>query len=700
MINDSLRIFDYFDDVTGGVDGELQPLLLPQNRLAKLVNGTVRGGNASTRPGYGAIPLTFENATTQARFERFPIQGAKYYWHPTTDGMQVSSIGGRIFAMNIRGEVRDVTPATGPNSANQPQAWMEQAEQYLVIQDGLSPAIILEGITSRRADPTKTIPSGSGTIAAPEVPTGTVMGYGLNRLVVANATRTAFKVGDIAGGSTTVLTFSNATYLNEAPEFGFPRQLGQIVAITFLAQADTAAGIGACLVVGTRGVLAMDLSQPRDTWLDIDISRVVLLESGGVGASAVVQVNGDVFFRSQQGGIRSLRMARAEQGGWGKTPISREVSNYLQNDSVQLLNFCQMARFDNRLFCTVAPQLSDGHPNHLGMVVMNFDLISSLAGKTSPAWEGVWTGITPTVLTTGIFDNEERLLALCHDQDGINRVYEIKKTESFDIETNPVPTVLQTKALSFESPFNRKELISADLWLTGIYGSTDFVVKWRPLGYPEWTDWHRFTVCEDQGSAACSTGECVVLADTPRARSRIILPRPPKACASDGTNAELTFGYAFEFRIEWEGRARISRFRVHATRLNEQQLNECPAESENVCGSLAVCPDDDFSYNLALETIGCADSVIFNFEVDAPEQIDLRPWRNTVVNGVTWILEGITEDSEAIPYLKGAVQGNRMLGMPEFVTSYHPTMRLVVYCVDPYAAAGSDFVGYSSSSGS
>lgn len=697
MIKDDTRVYDYFDNLTGGVDGDLAPLLLAQNRLSKLVNGTVRGGNVITRPSYASVELTFENETTRARFERFPIQGGKYYWHPTTDGLGVASIGGRIFTMDIRGHVRDVTPATGPNSAQLPLAWMEQAEQYLVIQNGQDPAIILEGYTSRRADPDKTVPPSA--TPAPEVPTGTVMGYGLNRLVVASKDRTSFKVGDLAGGSTTVLTFSGSTYLNEAPAFGFPRQLGQIVAITFLAQADTAAGIGACLIIGTRGVLAMDLSQPRTDWLNIDISRVVLLEAGGVGASAIVQKNGDLFFRSQQGGIRSLRMARAEMSGWGKTPISREVANYLALDSPSLLKFCQMASFDNRIFCTVVPKVSDGHPNHQGMVVLNLDLISSLAGKVAPCWEGVWTGLTPTVLFTGIFDGEERFLTLCHDDDGVNRLYEIQKEQNLDIGTVRVPSVLQTKALSFESPYNRKELIGGDLWLTDIYGPTDFVVKWRPTGYPEWTEWHRFTVCGDQGGASCSTENCVVLASTPRARSRIILPRPPAACSTDGTNAELAFGYAFEFRIEWEGRARITQFRAHAHRLPEQKLGDCPADESNVCGSVQVCPDDDFTYNLALETIGCADAVVYSAEdLSPPESIDFRPWRNTVVNGVTWIIEGVDGSGGAVPYYKGAITGNKMIGLPDFVTSYHPTMRLLVYCVDPYAEAGSNFVGYSASS--
>lgn len=700
MIKDPLRIFDYFDDLTGGVDGEMAPLLLAQNRSSKLINGTVRGGNAGTRPSYASVELTFENEETKARFERFPIQGGKYYWHPTTDGMLVASIGGRIFAMNILGQVKDVTPSTGPNSAQLPKAWMEQVEQYFVIQNGQDRAIILEGLVSRRADPDKTIIVGSTTIDAPEVPTGTVMGYGLNRLVVANKARTAFKIGDLNGGSTTVLTFSQAQYLNEAPEFAFPRQLGTIVGITFLAQADTAAGIGACLIVGTRGILAMDLTVPRIDWLDTDISRVVLLEAGGVSDGAMVQVNGDLFFRSLQGGVRSLRMARAEQGGWGKTPISREVSNYLKLDSPRLLQFAQMARFDNRLFCTTIPQLSDQHPNHLGMIVLNFDLISSLAGKTAPAWEGVWTGITPTVLATGIFDAEERFLALCHDEDGINRLYEIRKEASYDIDTNPIPAVIQTKAFSFESPYNRKELIGGDIWLTEIYGPTTFVIKWRPAGYPEWTTWHTFTVCGEQGGAACSTGECVVLAVTPRARSRIILPRPPKACASDGTNAELAFGYAFEFRIEWEGRATISRFRAHANRLVEEALGVC--DSENVCGSVSVCPDNDFEYNLALETIGCADSVIFSADLELPDRIDLRPWRNTVVQGAVWMVEGSDGSGTAVPYIKGAIQGNRMMGLPDFVQADHTTMRLLVYCVDPNSLPGnSGFSGFvSSASGS
>lgn len=685
MIADPTRIYDYFESLIGGVDGYAYPAMLPHEKLAKLINGTVRNGIVGTRPGYKDIGLSFENETDRAYFERFPIQGGGYYFHPTIDGKLITSIGGRIFQVSINGSVRNITPQTDlgtedRNSGVIPLSYFQQAEQYFIIQNGQDEAIIIEGVSSRRADPDKTITVGSVIIPAPEVPTGTVMAFGQGRLIVANRNRTAFKVGDIAGGATSVLTFSDSQYLNEVPEFSMPRHLGLIVAMIFLAQQDTANGIGPLMIIGTKGILAMDITVPRDQWLEVDISREVLLDAGGVGPAGRTTVNGDVFFRSQQGGIRSLRMARAEESGWGKTPLSREVDNYLRFDSPSWLKFCQMVNFDNRLLTTVAPQISLGHANHLGMLPLNFDLVSSMGQKSPAAWEGAWTGITPSVLAVGLFDERERCLALCHDADGINRLYEITKDEVYDIGHVEIPATLETKVMNFQTPYSLKELMTADLWVTDVFGDTEFTIKWRPEDYPQWTTWATFNVCSKSGQCV-SGSECATLSPVPKSKSRIILPRPPEECREDGQHKKLAFGYGFQFRIEWTGHAKIVRFRVHANRLLEDSLGECP--ETDPCTVLALCPENDFTYNLALDEIGCADDVVAieDFYL-LPDTWDLRIWRNALVRGDVWIIES---GDGTVRYAKGGISGGSMIDLPDSITVNHSTMRIITRCVDPDA---------------
>ena len=60
-----------------------------------------------------------------------------------------------------------------------------QAENFLIVQDGINAALIIEGTTGRNADPDEN-----------EVVTGTIMSYGHGRLFVKTGPRT-FKAGDI-----------------------------------------------------------------------------------------------------------------------------------------------------------------------------------------------------------------------------------------------------------------------------------------------------------------------------------------------------------------------------------------------------------------------------------------------------------------------------------------------------------------------
>jgi hypothetical protein len=149
---------DFVGNFLGGADSSNDPHLLPAGKLAWFQNGTVRGGFASPRPKYAPKQLTGDNGVLSAAATGL-FQGAAFYApNPTStlkSGTLFASISGRLFAFtpdNGSGcVVTEWTPPT-PNSATATQAWLGQAENYLIVQDGSTPnPMVFDGNTAFRS---------------------------------------------------------------------------------------------------------------------------------------------------------------------------------------------------------------------------------------------------------------------------------------------------------------------------------------------------------------------------------------------------------------------------------------------------------------------------------------------------------------------------------------------------------------------
>ena len=139
----------------------------------------MRGGYVKTRPAFSNIPLDFtayeqsEAEAMQANFQTGKFQGA-YNYQFGRNSYLVCAIGGYIYRVDARsGEVHDITPKKDGgveadiNPPDIPYFFFQQAEQYLIIQDGISLPIIYNGATCRRSN-----------LSNSEVPVGTAMAYG------------------------------------------------------------------------------------------------------------------------------------------------------------------------------------------------------------------------------------------------------------------------------------------------------------------------------------------------------------------------------------------------------------------------------------------------------------------------------------------------------------------------------------------
>lgn len=567
---DRQRISDGFITLERGVDAGKSPSMLPRNQCSFAVNVSMRGGYAKTRPEFSNIPLTFTDATNPEAIDIEEIwttgrfQGAYSYSHGPRD-LIICAVGGYIFSVDINTrEVNDLTPKDDPNMPQVSAFYFQQAEQYLIIQDGTSAAIIFDGAKCRRAN-----------IAADEVPTGTAMAYGNGRLWVARGRE--FVAGDIVGGPTDVIKFTENTYIAEGGAFAVPLDTGDITAMRFMNQPDSSLGQGELLVHTAQAVFAVNVPTSRDDWKNVSYPtvRIVAINYGSVSDRSCVLINGDMFYRAPDG-IRSYISSRREWQEYGQIPVSREISPILNNEKqAGIAETTSSVLFDNRMLTTVTPQASDRGQYFRGLTVLDFDLVGGTGAKAPAAWEGLWTGLNFLQIMTADVGSESRCFAFHLDPSCPIQLWEIHKEDHIPDTPSNVACYIESPSYSFENPFEMKKLEYGEMWVDQIVGDVAFDIKYKPNQYPAWVDWNTFSECAKSSNCQPEAGQCLTLNNyKPQYRSRVRLPQPADSC--EATNGvPMRNGYEMSVRIGWTGQARIKGFRMHAYPIIEEPYGGC-----------------------------------------------------------------------------------------------------------------------------
>lgn len=473
------------------------------------------------------------------------------------------------------------------NSSVRPKAYFQQAEQFLIIQDGQGLAIIFDGAGTRRA-----VVDGDQK----EVPTGTVMAYGNGRLWVCVNER-YFVAGDIVGSTASgtakydfndsLLRFTENDYLNEGGLFRVPLSTGPITAMQFIAVPDTSLGQGPLQIFTQGGVYSMDVPVDRDLWKNIvtPIQTTSQIGYGALSDRSTILVNGDIFYRAKDG-IRSYAITRREIGTWGHTPLSREMDRVLNRDTERLLEFSSAVMFDNRLLMTCTPVPRPNSCYHLGLVALDFDLLSNIRGKLPPAYDGLWTGLNIVQLVKGEFMGTERCFVAAITAAGVNELWEISTDAVVDNSNTRIQSVIETRSMAFRigetappsDSTQFKSLVGGELWIDRVQGEVDFTVQFRPDQFPCWFDWHNWSEC--QIMSACQneeeSGGCTVHHYRPGYRPKMGFPQPPDD-AEEGLDKPARYGCEFQLRITWLGKARLKNLKVFAT-----------AEQEDTGGHIAT----------------------------------------------------------------------------------------------------------------
>lgn len=621
------RLKDGFLESIGGVNTDPDPFILQMTQLANAQNISLRGGFPTNRPGFIQRILNFADSGISDWWSTKVWQGTKTYKASDGDNFKLVMVGGRLFKVEPANKyfVSEITPsqqqfisldaispATGssvtvlvadatdiliglpvrvldgqymvtaklnnqltlknisatagvalpagtpviylqPNPSILPQAWFEQAEEFMIIQDGQSPAIIFDGSTARRA--------GSN-----EVIVGTVMLYTRNRLWVAYNKNLAV-AGDIAliGNDANLLRFTEYKVIQGG---GAIRVDGEITAMVQIPALDASLGQGPFQIITKDGFTSIDLPAQRDTWGTQQFQTISLENSGALGQYSVVVVNGDVWYRSQDG-LRSFIVARRDFGTWSNTPMSAEMRKIIDDDTERLLKYSSAVLFDNRLLVTTHPRGLNYNGFWNGIVSLNFNPLTSMSGKANPIYEGLWTGIRPYQLVTGEFEGRQRCYAYTNEPTGIG-LWEITKNAPFDGDGGRIPSWVEYPSVKFLTPMLRKKLQSCKVWIADLIGSVDYTLKFKPDDAACWIPWGK-TKTKCAKAKSCLADDCSLKTFKAGYIPHMGFGMPPDTC-DEFTGYNPRFAYSWQLRLEWVGHSTIKRLLTTADEFDEQTL--------------------------------------------------------------------------------------------------------------------------------
>jgi hypothetical protein len=599
MIRDPKRLVDGQLEFSRGCDTGRAPDRIAPNQVALLVNGSCRDDIIKQRPGFRQIALTFTNEDTQTAFEEGYFQGASPFIVPKTDPVLHVGISGKLFRVNLVTKAVEELALPDANPTNKPIIWLEQVQNEHVYQDGESIPLIIGTGSVVRSD----VMGAGGVIDGKpkrQVPTGQSMAYANGRLTVCLADGVSFLMGDIVGGPTGPTYFTENQFVAGGGDFKVPSNLGNITSIQALANLDTSLGQGPVQVFTSEGGFSCNAPTDRTTWFNLSypLNSVSLFNQGPAGDYSVVTVNGDKWYRSDDG-IRSFIMARRDFGMWGNTAMSNEVSKFIDSDSQDLLDRASGALFNNWLLQTCKPQLDrDRGVFHQGLVVLDFTPLTAMLQREPPAWEGMWTGLNFMQLHTVKVQGKSRCFIIALSDDRKIQLWEIDTKLNVDLESDGTETrirrAIEFARLSFGNSKELKRLDAFDLWASNYQGTVDFILFYRPDQYACWFAWQAWQECVNM-CASATDGACMVGDDMnvqPQYRPRTSAQRPPNACGT-GTGMPTDYGYQFQARLEITGTCDVQGYRLIATRVDEDVWGPCPPVIVTECPKEICCPPYD-----------------------------------------------------------------------------------------------------------
>lgn len=466
-----------------------------------------------------------------------------------------------------------------------------------------STALIVKNLTDT---PDAARATALAVLTIPELPIGRMGTYGQGRNWMSLIDGISFTASDLVGESSgssaynfrdAVLKVTKNGALTNGKPFRVPNSGETIQGMSFIAQLDVALGQGPLQVFTDANVFSCQAPIDSSTWANL--TSPILAESlkgaGGISQESLVNSNADLFFRSANSDLRSFKIARLDYNKWGNTPISHEMDRVLVEENLALANRCSAVEFDNRLLEAVNPVQGSQGVYHRGLMVVNFDQISTLAGKSPSIYDGLWTGLQIFRIITGRFFGVERCFAFCFNSvDSKIELWEILRDDEafYDNETERVIWGLESSDLFRGENGNLirtfKALEDGELSIDDVRGDVEIRVFYKPDQYPGWILWRNWTVRNDMTLDNSQPGYF----------PRMGLGKPGSDTCNELTDQPSRFGYTYQVRVVIQGHCRLLGARFAASHQAQPKF-KAPNCDEVERTTIQIAPIDDFgSYNL------------------------------------------------------------------------------------------------------
>lgn len=419
-------------------------------------------------------------------------------------------------------------------------------------------------------------------LSVPELPAGRMGAYGMGRNWFSLIDGISYEAGDIVGDASgtpannfrdSVLKTTENDFLSGGGTFRLPGAGDIITAMIFPPILDSSLGQGQLQVCTPFSMFSNNSPVDRTAWTSLTspLQTESLNDKGPLSQWSTILVNSDIFFRSYEG-VGSLIQARREFYDWGNKPVSNELQRILSLDNQSLLPFGSAVSFDNRYLATCSPNVGGQGVFHGGLISLNFDLLSSLRTNLPPAWEGAFSGINVLQMLSGRVNGTRRCFSFTYNITTSKiELHEIISESAAalagltkDDGTTSIISFFETAVLFNQDIKPLTEfirLVNGEISFSNIIGQVNVSVKYRPLNYPCWVDWHSFTVC------AGNDGD----SSKPQYRYRLGLGTPDGSKCEPTTNRPFRESLAFQFRVEIEGFCTFEDLKVEAVEIPDSK---------------------------------------------------------------------------------------------------------------------------------
>lgn len=479
----------------------------------------------------------------------------------------VVAISGKFYRIRLDTDnaVEDITQGLSFPPA-QPLYHFRQGAEFLVIQAGdytTLPAF-WDGALMRQSN---------GLGGSPrELPAAGPMVYYQGRMWYAYFN--TYTAGDIIGGPSGTPAYFQRDAILKVTEnplaiggdgFAVPTQAGNIRAMDYAANLDSALGEGTLFVFTRKQVYALTVPISRQAWINasdapggtgVPLQRVVQRTNGAVGDRSVVPVNGDLFYQSLEPGVRSLFTALRYFNQWGNTPVSKNIERALAFNDRALMRYSGGIEFDNRMWQAILPKQKDQGVIHEGIAILDFFPVNTMGKGTDPIWEGIYEGLDVLQLFTGDFGGRERAFAtVVSRRDSSIELWEFTTDDRRENGDERVSWYFELPAYTWDREFDLKRLDGGELWFDKIFGTVDIKVYYRVDSNPCWQLWHAQQICSARSSCEDVDNPICYPEQGYRENSKfpITLPTPPSSPCDDINGRPMTIGHTFQVKIEVKG---------------------------------------------------------------------------------------------------------------------------------------------------